>query len=460
MQIILVLAGLAAAVWLGLQAAGGGQAAVIVAVGTMAVALFAFFSPRLSLVFLVFSMLLSPELGLGAVDPSRSLVIRYDDIFIVVIFLSWFARAAIFKHKPFITSTPVQTPVLLYTALCVVSTALGVMRGDLRWSAASLYVLKYIEYFLLYFMAVNIIESKEDVYRYLKVGLVVAAIVTVYAYYYYYASGIEARATAPFEAPIGNPRESEPASLGGYYLIVYGVLLALISEGGWRASLLSLSAILLSFPAFLFTYSRASYIGFAAMIPAMFALSRKRRLLMAGVLAAGAIGFMLSPTVKGKVMDRIRMTYSGVYATHSFDTGIAGQVKLEESAAARVWSIKKTLLLRLPERPLLGWGVTGIGVGDTQYSLVLGELGLLGAVLFIWMIYRLFFTAKEVFRSYGEPVIRALSLGFMISLCGLLFQALGVNTFIIVRIMEPFWFIAAMLGVLYLKRPQAQKEPA
>lgn len=460
MPILIVILGLAAAGWLGYMAAAGGSLGLMLMAASAAAALFAFSSPKLSLVLLLFSMLLSPELGFGAVDPSRSLVVRYDDIFIVIIFMSWFARTAIFKHKPFITSTPVQTPVLLYTALCLVSTALGVVRGDLRWSAASLYVLKYIEYFLLYFMTVNIVESKEDVYKFLKYGLAVAVIVTIYAYFYYYASGIEARATAPFEAPIGNPQESEPASLGGYYIIVYGILLALISEGGWRASLLSVSALILSFPAFLFTYSRASYIGFAAMIPALFVFSRKRRLLMSALLAVGMIAFLLSPAVKGRVTDRIRMTYSGVYATHSFDTGIAGQVKLEESAAARVWSLRKTVLYYLPQNPILGRGVTGIGTGDTQYALVLGELGLLGAVLFIWMIYRLFSTANLVFKAYNEPLIRALALGFMISLTGLLFQALGVNTFIIVRIMEPFWFIAAMLSVLYLKRPQAAKAVA
>lgn len=451
MPIILVLVALAAAAWLGFMAAGGGQYSIIMLAASAGASLFAFLSPKLSLVLLLFSMLLSPEIGFGAVDASRSLVVRYDDIFIVIIFMSWFARTAIFKHKPFIMSTPVQTPVLLYTALCIVSTAMGVMRGDLRWSAAALYVLKYVEYFLLFFMTVNIVESEEDVKKFMRYGLVVTVLVTVYAYYYYYASGITARATAPFEAPVGNPQESEPASLGGYYLIIFGILFALISEGSGRAALLSLSMLLFAFPAFLFTYSRASYMGFAAMVPALFVFSSKRRLLMAGFLAAGAIAFFLTPTLKGRVMERITMTYSGAYARQSFDTVVAGQVRLEDSAASRVYSIKRTLFEKLPKHPIIGWGVTGIGMGDTQYALVLGELGLLGAALFVWMIYRLFFTAKAVFNYYQAPALKALSLGFIISLVGLLFQSLGVNTFIVVRIMEPFWFIAALLSVLYTK---------
>lgn len=462
MPILIVLVALAAAGWLGYMAAAGANYALIMLAASAATALFAFFSPRLSLVLLLFSMLLSPEIGFGAVDASRSLVVRYDDIFIAIIFMSWFARTAIFKHKAFITSTPVQTPIMLYTALCVVSTAMGVIRGDINWKASSLYVLKYVEYFLLFFMTVNIVDSEEEIRKYMKYGVVVAVIVTVYAYFYYYMSGITARATAPFEAPIGNPEESEPASLGGYYLIVFGVLLGLISEGPVKTQLLSFLLMAGAFPAFLFTYSRASYIGFAAMVPALLVLTAKRRLFLIGFIAAGVLSFGLTPAVKSRVMERITMTYSGVYATHSFNTALGGQLKLEESAAARVWSLKRVLFERLPARPIFGWGVTGIGIGDTQYALVLGELGLLGACLFIWMIYRLFRTAFTVYRAYKTPLIRALALGFIISLVGLLFQALGVNTFIIVRIMEPFWFLAALLSVLYLKVAGGKKpaEPA
>lgn len=451
MPIIITLIALAAAGLLGYLAAAGAQYAVIMAVGTLLIGLFAFFSPKLSLVLLVFSMLLSPELGLGDVGGSRSIVVRYDDILLVIIFLSWFARTAIFKNKPFIISTPVQTPVLLYTSLCVVSTAYGVIRGDIDVQRSFFYVLKYVEYFLLYFMTVNIVESEADVKKYLRYGFIVAVLVTVYAYYYYFNSGVDARASAPFEAPIGNPKDSEPASLGGYYLLVFGFLMSLLTETSGHLFLLALGLLVFAFPAFLFTFSRASYIGLIVMMPLLFLLSRKRRLFMLGFFSAGIIAVSIMPSISHKVIDRITMTYQGDYAIQSFNAGAVGQIHLEDSAAARVYSIKRVIFEKLPKHPIVGWGVTGVGIGDTQYSLLLGELGILGACLFVWMLYRLFYTAKVVFNAYSDPIIRALSLGFMISLVGLLFQSFGVNTFIIVRIMEPFWFIAALLSVLYLR---------
>lgn len=462
MPIIIVVIALAAAGWLGYLAAAGAQYGLIMFVGSLVVGAIAFFRPKMSLALLVFSMLLSPEIGLGGVGENRNIVVRYDDILLIIIFLSWFARTALFKDKAFITSTPVQTPVLLYTSLCVLSTTIGVIRGDINATTSFFYVMKYVEYFLLYFMTVNIVESEEEVKKYLRYGLVVAVLVTLYAYFYYFSgSGPDIRVTAPFEVPLGGDiRESEPASLGGYYIIIFGILMAMLTEASGYAFLLALGLLIFMFPAFLLTFSRASYIGFLAMVPALFMFSRRRRLFMLAFFSAGIIALALLPGISSRVMDRITMTYRGVYATQTVAATSGGDIKLEESAAARVRSLQRVFFEKLPKRPIIGWGVTGVGMADTQYALVLGELGLLGAGVFVWMLLRLFYTARSVFLNSVSVPIKSLSLGFMVSLIALLFQAVGVNTFIIVRIMEPFWFIAALLSVLYIKTIQPEDAPS
>lgn len=461
MPIIIVLIALAAAGWLGFMTAAGSQYVLVVLLGTLVVGGMAFFSPKLSLGLLVFSMLLSPGFGAGSVTSYRSVVVRYDDFLLIVIFLSWFARTAIFKNKPFITSTPVQTPVLLYTVVCVISTALGILRGDIPWMSSVFYVLKYVEYFLLFFMTVNIVESEEEVIKYLRYGLIVAVLVTFYAYYAYHVNpDYQPRASAPFETPLGaSTKESEPASLGGYYLVVFGVLMSMLTEMSGYLFLIALGMLIFMFPAFLFTFSRSSYIGFGAMVLALFFLCRKRRLLMLGLISAGFISVALLPNISQKVVSRITMTYQGQAATQSFQTGVGGDVKLEESAAARVHSVTRVFFDKLPQHPVFGWGVTGVGLCDTQYALVPGETGIVGAILFIWMLFRLFYTARTVFYAYSTPLIKTLALGFMILLIGLLFQSVGVNSFVIVRIMEPFWFIAACLSVLYLKAVKVNNAP-
>lgn len=454
MPIILVLVALAAAGWLGFMAAAGAQYPLVLIIGTAMVALFAFFSPKLSLVLLVFSMLLSPEINIaGLAGSGRNIVVRYDDILLLIIFFSWFAKTAILKDKPLVFRSPVQNPILLYTSVCFLSTAFGVMGGRIKWEIAIFYIMKYIEYFLLYFMTFNIIESKGELRRYLKAGAVVAAVVTVYAVWYYFNAGPGARASTPFEAPLGNPGESEPASLGGYYLIVFGLLFGVISEMPFNNFAWAFAAMAAMLPAFILTLSRSSYIGLVFSGAAAIFFSRQRKLFLIIVAALGVLTVSLSPFLKERAMGRVAETYTGVQATTVFKTPL-GEVRLEESAAQRVKSWQRSVFFWLPKNVLIGNGVTGVGLSDAQLPLVIAETGVIGTVLWLWMIIVCFRVSWRLYCASADPFVRAISLGYIIGLIGLLWQSTGVNTFIIVRIMEPFWFLTAVV----MKLSQQEKE--
>ena len=54
-----------------------------------------------------------------------------------------------------------------------------------------------------------------------------------------------------------------------------------------------------------------------------------------------------------------------------------------------------------------------------------------------------------------------MALGFLAGTVGLLMHAIGSNTFIIVRIMEPFWFFAGIVVMLpLLERDEAARRAA
>ncbi|MDO8806541.1 MAG: O-antigen ligase family protein [Elusimicrobiota bacterium] len=461
MPIIIVIAALAAAGWLGFMAAAGAQYSIVLVLGSAMVALFAFFSPKLSLLLLVFSMLLSPEINLaGLAGSGRNIVLRYDDILLMIIFLSWLAKTAIIKGKPLVFRSPVQNPILLYTAVCVLSTAFGVMGGRIKWEIAVFYLLKYVEYFLLYFMAFNLIESKEEVRRYLKAGAIVAALVTVYAVWYYFSAGPGARASTPFEAPLGNPEESEPASLGGYYLIVFGLIFGAVSEMPFKTFVWSFAAMGAMLPAFILTLSRSSYIGLAFSGAAAIFLSRQRRLFLVIVAALGVLAVSLSPFLSERARGRVQETYTGSQAATIFKTPV-GEIRLEESAAQRVQSWMRSVTYWLPKNVLIGNGVTGCGLVDAQLPLVIGETGVIGTLFWLWMIAVCFKVSWRLYRASADPFVRSISLGYVVGLIGLLWQSVGVNTFIIVRIMEPFWFLTAIVMKLsQLEEKSGKTSPA
>ena len=62
-------------------------------------------------------------------------------------------------------------------------------------------------------------------------------------------------------------------------------------------------------------------------------------------------------------------------------------------------------------------------------------------------------------KEVKTPYFMGLTIGFFAGFIGLLFHALGANTFIIVRIMEPFWFFAGIIAVLPALERQRQEQP-
>ncbi|MCX7647046.1 MAG: O-antigen ligase family protein, partial [Elusimicrobiales bacterium] len=298
---------------------------------------------------------------------------------------------------------------------------------------------------------VNMLKEEKDYYRYIKYMFYVLLIVIAYSYYYYAnATGDLVRTTAPFEAPLGNPKESEPASLGGYYLLAMGVMLALLSEIKGGKFLIVLLSFIFLYPSFLLTFSRASYMGFITLFLVFVIFVKKRKFFfLMGAFFVFLITFFL-PGLGEKVRARIEYTYKGLEAKNIVVTPF-GKITLEDSAYQRYQSIERVVLNVLPNHPFLGAGVTGVGLGDNQYSLILGETGIIGFVLFVWLIYSVLNMSFKVYNKSDNLYEKSLAFGVFCSIFAFLVQGLGVNTFIIVRIMEPFWFCVALVSLEYLR---------
>ena len=112
-------------------------------------------------------------------------------------------------------------------------------------------------------------------------------------------------------------------------------------------------------------------------------------------------------------------------------------------------------------RPIFGYGVTGFAFMDQQFARTLVETGIVGLVTFLALIWAVLKAGVVAMRNLTIPEDRGLALGFVAGTIGLLGHALGANTFIIVRIMEPFWFFAAIVVALPgLAQAETAVEPA
>jgi hypothetical protein len=404
---------------------------------TIAVSVFlvTLLSTDTAILLLIISMLLSPEFSLAQV-PGRSVVVRLDDLLLGVIFLTWLGKLAINKQLGVIRATPLNAPLALLIVACLASTMWGMVEGTVKHPlGATFYVVKYIEYLLLYFMVANIIQREEQVRLFWRAMLITAVIVTVCAYVQLMQHGIAYRVSAPFE---GKP---EPNTLAGYLLLMMAMCSGLALHAP-RAPyrLLMFGLVVFMFPPFLFTYSRGAYLAFIVVYLALCVLSKRYKPLLIFGLVIGA--FAARTMLPATVYQRVASTFdprSGVE--------VVGGARLAASPAARV-IVYRYVWEKWLERPLLGFGVTGIGFVDSQYALIIGELGLLGLGAFIWLWWRIWGIAYRAFVTVTEPFAQGLSLGFVAGFAGLLVLSFAGNVFIIVRIMEPFWCLAAMVMLI------------
>ena len=151
---------------------------------TLALAIFivSFVKIDWGLYILIFSMLLSPEITIGDTSGAslgRGVTLRFEDFLLIIIGLSWFAKNAVNKELGLFLKTPLNKPIFFYILACILSTGLGIMWGGVNLKTGTLFVLKYVEYFIVYFMIVNHVKSIEQIKRFVFCLLLTCLITSV-----------------------------------------------------------------------------------------------------------------------------------------------------------------------------------------------------------------------------------------------------------------------------------------
>lgn len=402
----------------------------------LALLFLSFFKTNLALSILIFSMLLSPELGLGNI-PGRTVILRVEDIFIIIIFIGWLAKVSLNKEFGLLRSTPLNKPILIYVTICVLSTLLGMLQGDRKVNESTFYLMKYIEYFLIFFMVVNNIKDLRQVKVFIFLILLTCFLICVYAWKNI-PSGV--RLSAPFEG-----KEGEPNTLAGYLILMMGLILGFLAYARPLTKRFFFF-VFLGFAAipFLFTLSRGGWLAFFCMFITFIAVNKKFKLSL--IFISISIMLLLPHVMPQRIYDRISSTFTPgkTYTVLGMD------IPLEESAVARIESWKVGFELWL-KKPILGYGVPSGIVIDNQYTRVLNETGIVGFIAFMWLLLRIFKMGLKTYHaSESSEFASAVSLGFITGFMGIVTMSLSAAAFIIIRIMEPFWFLAGIVTILPL----------
>jgi O-antigen ligase len=435
---VIIIAVIIIAIFLGKVISGYSYKVALALALSALIFLLTFINTDAGLTVLIFSMLLSPEIMIGQL-PGRDIIIRFDDLLLIVITLAWLAKAAINKGLALFIKTPLNKAIGAYILICLIATLRGAALGFVVPAKGLFYILRYAEYFLLYILVANHIHSRKQIKFFLTVLFITCAIVSVYGILQI-PQGV--RVSAPFEGETG-----EPNTFGGYLLFISCLAIGLFLQNigqGKRLALVGLAALI--FVPFLFTLSRASYLGVVFSFLVFIILSKRRLLLFVSMLAIVVLITLLKPDA---VFSRVEYTFQ----EKKPELARIFNVYLDPSASARIFSWRDSYET-WKKRPILGRGISGLGLIDGQYIRTLPEIGALGLVALLWLLWSILKHSFRIYKKTNDELYQGLTIGFLAGFIGLAVHAFTANTFIMIRIMEPFWFITAIIMTL----PTLQEE--
>lgn len=426
----------------------------VLVLGGLMVAVVAFSSVELTLYLLILSTLLSPELTFGgateaqlasgavATTVSRGVTLRLDDIILTLISLTWLFRMAIFKELGTVRSTPLNKPIAAYWLVSAFATLIGFYAGRVG-VYGFFFVTKYLEYFVLFYMIVNHIHDEAAIKRYISIMLFTCFIACLVGMAQIPGGG---RVSAPFEGA-----EGEPNTFGGYLVLLFSIALGIFLNVKDRAQRFRMAMLgLIILVPLAYTESRASYLAFVVSILLFIVFAKQKRTMFAVALVGGLVGVVAMPH---KVTERVMFTFD---QAREYGQLRAAGINIDTSTSARLFSWARVIYHDFPRHPLLGLGVTGGRFMDAQYPRVLSETGMVGLAMFIWLLRRIWVLLRQGYKRLEDPEIKGVALGTLCGYGGLLFHAIGANSFIIVRIMEPFMILLGLiLAAMLLNQDEA-----
>lgn len=419
---------------------------LIVTVGIL-LGFLVFIRPTLGLGIILLTTLFLPEVPFGAIRTAtggtREISLRAEDFFLILVALGWLAERIIRRQKPAIISTPLNLPILVFSMVMIFTTLLGVMKGTTTPGSGLFYTLKRIQYFIVFFLVIGNVRTLEDVKRNIKLLFLFAVGVALWGIVEYFLSP-EKRIVGPFM------RSGQPPILGGFFLIIIFLALGFFMKyQGVKMRLPMLIMIILSFLVIVFTKTRSSYVGAFVGLIIFSLVFRKPFLLVIPILLIILMQYIF-PTPVVETIHSIR----GVW-----QRGKAG-VSYAPSWDARV-NAWESVLPQILSSPIIGHGHGSYALSyiDNQYVLDVLYMGILGLVVSIWLLFRIFGNIYPLTRippadspdtsGLDTNYIIALSLGYLGGLIAFIIHGIAVTTFYNIRTMVPFWFLSGLVMVAY-----------
>jgi hypothetical protein len=383
----------------------------------------------LGLAILIACIGLSPELTIGGINN-----LRIEDFVVPGLLLAWFIRAG--KERAPMAPAHIWGPAVLSLLCMICSTIAGAMFGTAPLAQAFLIIGKYSEYLVIYLLVINAVKTAGE-FRALAIFSIMVALASSYlslsTTIVNPASSVEGRV----RGPLGETSNIYGAYLALHLLLALGLYLHSTTGPG---RLTSGAAVVLLGIATLFTYSRTTYVAIGGSI-LVFGATKHRRLLLILVLLA-----MLLPVLAPQsVMERLA-TVGGVAAGPSPGSWTA-------RVEAWQWAINRLS----PTDRIFGHGIGSVHFGDvdSEYIRILADTGIVGVLLFGWVLLRLGRLANRTYNLLPNGTFpKGYLAGYLMAFLAMLIHSVAATTYSAIRTEETFMVMTGLMTALANRREE------
>lgn len=302
-----------------------------------------------------------------------------------------------------------------------------------------------IEYIFWYFLVINLIQDKQEIKRAVKIFVWINAFVAFYGIYQYIV-GVTIPKTwivSDVESYIKTRVFSVVGScnlLGSIMTLSIPIAISLFDDAKQLFKKIIYAIISLSMIVCLvFTFSRGAWIAFA-FAAVLYAVLNNRKLLVIFV-----IGGILSIGVMPGIAKRITYMFSSDYAYRSANGGRI-QRWTEAIQIGMKTPFKGHGLGRFGGSVARNHWITGTFFTDNYYVKSFTELGIIGLIIFLVMIFMIVKEGFGVVRlARGDPFFKNISVGMYCGLMAMVLHNLFENVFDRTVTTTYFWLIVGVL---------------
>jgi|GEM_PF-5661322 len=351
--------------------------------------------------------------------------VHLDDFLLPLVLLIWFGRK-VFLDESLFEKTDIGKHLVFFLVVAATFTFLNFHRLTSREMLVSSFaVVRLLEFTIPFFVITSLIRSERDSITLLWIAVVGSIWVTLYGIYQW----MDGRQV------VVSTLSPNHLHIGVYLVLMFFLSLGLLySEVRTSRKLLLTLVLVLQFIVLIGSNSRAAWLGF--LIGAItFVILKKRKSLIVILLVVIPLGFIynsLPPTALGRLGQTAQVGYQGV----SFDLSTFGRFYIWYGTIQMIFSSLKNFLFgvglgafssaSLPFVSLLPGGASG---AHNNFLHFFAELGIVGLVAFVSLLFKLAKAARKAIRKSITPFQENLTIGYLSSLVGLIVTCFTQETF-------------------------------